>query len=255
MQHADRHSEVERLVERLIVEGPTFHTADTDRTWTALPNTLRMIARHLNAGEVTLETGCGASTVVFAAAGTTHTAISPDSSEHERVLEYCERLEIDHSSLTFIDGYSDLVLPTLELPRALDAALIDADHSFPYPVIDWHYINRKLRVGGLLFADDLTVPAVGVVSKNMLSNPNWEAVEFADERAGTFRKVGHQLTFEHYRTDPFNKDFPDYSFLGSREALKHRAVFRLNGLKSKLAESFPPARRLYRRMKRRPPVD
>ncbi len=45
---------------------------------------LRWLERSLEPGMTTLETGCGASTIVFAAAGTRHLTISPDPSEHDR---------------------------------------------------------------------------------------------------------------------------------------------------------------------------
>src|SRR5207248_5839381 len=93
-------------VERLARERPIFHTLDTEGTWTVLPDTLRMISRHVEPGARSLEIGCGASTVVFTAGGMRHTAVSSDPLEHKRIREYCERVGIDHSQLELIDARS-----------------------------------------------------------------------------------------------------------------------------------------------------
>jgi predicted O-methyltransferase YrrM len=207
--------ELEQALGRLIADRPTFHTGDVEGTWTVLPDTLRMIARHAQSADRTLETGCGASTVVFAASGSAHTAVSPDPAEHRRIRDYCDRIGVDHTRVELVEGYSDLFLPALDESVQFDVAMIDADHSFPYPVVDWHYVNRHLRTGGILVADDMLAPAVAVFVRNMLVSPNWEMLETADGRAGAFRKLNHQLTYDHYRNDPFNRGFPDYSFLGA----------------------------------------
>jgi predicted O-methyltransferase YrrM len=238
------------VIEIMVADRPIFHTRDTDGSWTADTSTLRMLARHLEVGDRTLEVGCGASTVVFAAAGASHTAISPDSREHVRVREYCERLGVDHAAVTFVAGYSDLVLPGLDLDRPLDVAFIDGDHSFPYPVIDWHYINRHLAVGGILLVDDLHAASTGVISRNMLGNPNWDLLEVVGLQAGAFRKLGHQLTFDLWLNDPFNR-VPDYSFLGRGGALRQHARDRFAELKGRVATRLPAVARAYRGVKRR----
>jgi predicted O-methyltransferase YrrM len=229
------------FVERLIADRPVFHTADTDGSWTANPSTLRMIARHLSPGHRTVEVGCGASTVVFLAMGADHTAISPNPAEHARIRAYCERIGLDHSAATFVEGRSDQVLPTLAPEQSVDAAFIDGDHSFPYPIVDWHYMNMYLRAGGLLVADDIRAAAVGVIVRNMLENPNWEMLEVADRDAAAFRKLGHQLTFEHFLQDPFNRA-PDYSFLGPAGARRQRALDRIGQVKQSIADRLRPAR-------------
>ena len=90
---------------------------------------LRIISRSLAdrfcRPSLTLETGCGASTVVFAAQGAHHTAISVDAGEHQRVRAYLREIGLDDRRLTTIVGWSDAVLPTLCAgERTLDAALI-----------------------------------------------------------------------------------------------------------------------------------
>jgi hypothetical protein len=85
-----------------IRERPCFHTAHGELVvWHALPGTLRLLAHRINSGDPTLETGAGGSTVVFAAAGSRHLAISPHAPEHERIREWCGRNGIDTANVRF----------------------------------------------------------------------------------------------------------------------------------------------------------
>src|ERR1700752_2576344 len=129
------------VVAQILQDRPIFHVEGTTR-WDALPGTLRGIQQRVRRGDRTMETGCGVSTVVFAAMGARHTAISPEPSEHERVRAYCTQIGVDHSQVEFIAGFSDVVLPELCTDRVLDGAFIDGAHEFPYPAVDWHYITR-----------------------------------------------------------------------------------------------------------------
>jgi hypothetical protein len=183
------------IVERLEKDQPTFHWGGT-RRWNAAPNTLREIQRSVSRGMRTLETGCGASTVVFAANGAQHTIVSPTRDEHERVRNYLGEIGIDSSQLTFEVGFSDDVLPRLcnypsrmaeweawyvghlaalaTVPddalfrpsneRCFDYVFLDGAHSFPYPAVDWHYSMMALKIGGRLLLDDIPIPAVACVT-------------------------------------------------------------------------------------------
>jgi hypothetical protein len=58
---------------------------------------------------------------------------------------------------------SNAILPTLDLQGGqLDFALIDGAHAFPQPIIDYFY-NERLKAGGLLAVDDLTISSVSML--------------------------------------------------------------------------------------------
>jgi hypothetical protein len=147
------------VVELLMRDRPSFHVGGT-RIWNALPGSLGLIERLVTASDRTVETGCGASTVVFAAMGAEHTVISPDAREHALVHAYCTSNGIDDSRVTYVADSSDRVLPVLCEGRELDFAFVDGAHSFPYPVVDFHYVAKHLKVGGWLLLDDIPIPAV-----------------------------------------------------------------------------------------------
>jgi len=83
----------------------------------------------------TLETGAGASSIVFAAAGSAHTVISPAADEHERIRSWCERNGISTARVRFVAASSDTALAGSWTPEPLDLVLVDGAHLFPFPVL------------------------------------------------------------------------------------------------------------------------
>src|SRR5215210_2568128 len=115
------------VIERLAREQPRFH-GDGTKAWAAPPDTLGLIARFLAPGQHTLETGTGASTVVFAASGARHTAISPAPEEHERICAWYHQAGIDTSRVELHTSASS-ESPALREGPPLDVVLIDGLHA------------------------------------------------------------------------------------------------------------------------------
>lgn len=205
-------------VTRILHDHPRFHGQGTI-TWYATRGTLDFLARTVRPGDRTLETGTGASTVVFAAAGAEHTAISPSALEHELIAKYCAEIDIDTSRVTFVARPSDDVLPGLDPEVEFDLVFIDGAHSFPFPIVDWHYAARRLKVGGCLVLDDVPIPAVSVVHRALSGDPAWEFVEWLDRRAAAFRKRAQPETEDYWRFQSFNRRL-DFSTLPPRERLR-----------------------------------
>ncbi|MGH3111815.1 MAG: class I SAM-dependent methyltransferase, partial [Gaiellaceae bacterium] len=134
---------------------------------------LEWLERNVQEGMATLETGAGASTIVFAARGAEHEAVTPDAAEEERIRRACRDRDIDDSRLTFHIGRSQEVLPTLPT-RDLDLALVDGAHGFPYPVLDWWYLAPRVREGGRMLLDDAYLPGVAAVVDYVRSSEAWE---------------------------------------------------------------------------------
>lgn len=234
------------IVKQLLTDKPSFHLGGELR-WDALPETLEAIRKFARNAERTIETGVGASTVVFAAAGTHHTAISPAVAEHERVLEYCQKIGIDASRITFIEGLSDDILPSLlDRGRTLDMAFIDGAHSFPFPEVDWYYIARSLKVGGRMLLDDIPIPAIAYVFRHMSLEPNWRLEGIFDERAAAFTLLAPPAP-EDWSQQPFNKGYPDLRFLSLPKRLRLTAVYRVKRLRHDVGQRYPALHRLYKR--------
>jgi len=58
----------------------------------------------------------------------------------------------------------------------LDLVLIDGDHSFPAPVIDWYYTAHRLKVGGLMVVDDTDIVTGLLLVDFMRADPKWTTV-------------------------------------------------------------------------------
>lgn len=235
------------IAARLLSDKPSFHL-DGEARWDALPETLEAIRRSAKRGDSTIETGVGASTVVFAASGAHHTAISPSPAEHERVRNYCRQIGVDDSRVTFVVGLSDDVLPPLlGRERTLDVAFIDGAHSFPFPVVDWYYIARSLKVGGKLLLDDVPIPAVAQVFRHMRLEPNWRLDGVFDDRSAAFTLLAPPAP-ELWSSQPFNRSYPDFSFADLPGRLRLETVHRLSQIRHRAGQRYPGLRRIYKRV-------
>jgi predicted O-methyltransferase YrrM len=150
----------EVLLAALRAERPRFHHAAGftqpagTSNWAISDPVLEWLAHDLPPGGATLETGAGYSTVLFAAKSARHIAISFSADEMRLIAAWCAEHGLATDHVTHHAGGSQRILPTLDLPM-LDCVLIDGDHAFPAPMIDWFYTADRLKPGGLLLNDDL----------------------------------------------------------------------------------------------------
>jgi hypothetical protein len=235
----------DEVVALLVRERPSFHLGGA--VWNALPETLELIARHVRPGDRTVETGAGASTVVFGSTGSHHTAVSPIAEEHERIRAWCRDHGVADGTIDFVVGTSDRVLPGMAEER-FDAAFIDGKHSFPHPVVDWHYLSTALKVGGVLLVDDLPIPAVTPLVRHMLVDPGWDLLEVADNRAGAFRKVAEPEAGDDWEAQPYNRGYPDFGFLPVAERLPLQVRHAARQGRRELGERVPALRKAWQRM-------
>jgi predicted O-methyltransferase YrrM len=178
-------------VRELLAEPPLVHewmSSDGLMTHGLLPEALEFIEDTVRPGQRTLETGSGLSTITFALAGAEHTCVVPDEGEAQRIRGYCEQRGIDLSGLTFRIGFSERVLPELEL-EPLDLLLIDGSHSFPQVFVDWFYAQGALKVGGTLILDDVHIWTGRVLRDFLRAEPAWELTERWAGRTVALRKV------------------------------------------------------------------
>jgi len=139
----------------------------------------------------TLETGAGSSTIVFAAGGADHEAVSPSAAEHEAIRAACSRLGVSSERVRFHVGLSQEVLPARE-PRPLDLALVDGAHGFPYPVLDWWYLAPQLKLGGIVLLDDAYMPPVGMLVDFLRRSPAWQVLPAIGYRTVPVRKLADE---------------------------------------------------------------
>jgi hypothetical protein len=173
-------------VDRLLAAPPVVH----GEPMCLEPRAARFLAARLRPGQRTLETGCGLSTAIFAAAGTQHTVVVIELDEEVKLRRYAESMNIDMSQVTFIIGPSQEVLPALR-PHDLDVVLIDGRHGFPAPYIDWYYAGSGLKVGGLMVVDDTQIWTGFELKRFMAAEPAWTLVADFPPRTTAYERVSN----------------------------------------------------------------
>jgi predicted O-methyltransferase YrrM len=199
------------LVDTLIQDKPPFHLHQGALTnsWSVHPDTLRYIYSLVSPGSVTLETGCGQTTVVFAMAGAKHTCVMPNAGEAERVKAYCANLGLA-CEITFVIESSDVALPCGDqIPPELDFVFIDGAHAFPAPIIDWHYTARRLKIGGVLGVDDYRMPSVQLLHQFLCDEDEWELLTIM-QNTSFFKKLQEPKALVHWNGQKINASYPGY---------------------------------------------
>lgn len=198
------------LIEALIEEQPHFHAWPDGRSanWGIAPEVLRFLFARLRPGMTTLETGAGYTTAAFCLAGTRHVAVTPDEEQAGRIRAYLEERGLK-PDLTFLHGSSDLVLAAgKDIPEQLDLVFIDGAHRFPFPVLDWHYTEGRVPVGGIVAVDDFRMPSVRILHDFLLGEDDW-ALEAECHQTAFFRRVQKRPNRMDWMDQNINKSHLD----------------------------------------------
>ena len=179
-------------------------------SWSLPPEVQQYIAEHVHDGSRTLETGAGASTVLFALCGAMHTCITPDREEVERIKEYCHKHGLSLAKVDFQFDRSDNVLMRSALAESplegLDLTLIDGCHGFPTPFLDWYFLSQRLMVGGTLIIDDTQLWTGRVLRDFLLQEPEWslhEACAPCIDKTAIFVKRAEYQPWKEWNAQPY----------------------------------------------------
>jgi len=137
---------------------------------------LRYISEILTKEDVTIETGGGWTTCVFASYAKKHICVNPDITANELVKRFLEEHDVSIGELVFLNETSDTGLPALDKSCEFDVALIDGNHSFPIPILDWHYIDLHLKKGGIFLIDDSNIRSVKVLCEYLSMEKSYKRV-------------------------------------------------------------------------------
>lgn len=205
------------LVDRVIVERPAFHRAETEirRAFSADetsldaaqvavlsqgdpqcygigPKAARFFFDHVQPEMSTLEVGSGISTLMFAMKGSRHTCVTPNGEESQAICSYAESHGIDTSKVTFVCQPSTQYLPTCTL-QDLDLVFIDGKHAFPWPIVDWFYTADRLRKGGLMVIDDTHLYPLQILGEFMREDARWAEQPSPDDKTLVFQKLAESV--------------------------------------------------------------
>jgi Methyltransferase domain len=220
MADQDQGDRYPALTSQLRAERPALHG---DKGLGASWPVLAWLESHLNPNMTTLETGSGLSTIVFAAKGGRHTAISPVIAEHEAITAWCAGNGIKTGSLQLLCGSSHEVLVSDRASEPLDVALIDGAHAFPMPILDWFFIAPHLKVGGHLLLDDAYQPSINMLVKYLRASDAWEMEGVVGHQTPCFRKLSDDWLEPAWDEEAVGRARFDYLPAGRRvkEASRH----------------------------------
>ena len=161
---------------------------DSPDYWGLAWEALAWLEENVQEGMSTLETGAGASTMVFAARGARHHVITPDAEEERRIRAACEERGIDTSNVTFHIGRSHEILPELDV-RELELVLVDGAHGFPYPILDWWYLAPRLKKDGRMLLDDAYLLGIASIVDYARASESWQLEAPISFRTACIRKL------------------------------------------------------------------
>ena len=135
----------------------------------------------------TVETGCGASTLIFSRFSRAHTVFAFDE------FGVFERVKgagmAGPAGLEFVPGPTQRTLPQHRFETPLDAVLLDGPHAYTFPDLEYFYLYPHIRAGGALVIDDLQIPSVHHLFEFVRRDEMFE-LEAVVERTAFFRRTG-----------------------------------------------------------------
>lgn len=81
------------------------------------------------------------------------------------------------SFFSLIEELSELALPRLlESKETFDFGFIDGWHTFDHTLLDFFYLNRLIRVGGMIVLDDTDLPSISKLLRYLSRYPAYKIV-------------------------------------------------------------------------------
>ena len=193
----------DRVIALLASDPPRVHQSAPQGVWAAAQDCLEFLAATIRPGSRTLETGCGATTIVFAASDAAHTAVFLNESEGLAVQDWCRDHGISTDGVSFRPGSSSDTLPRLEIGD-LDLVMVDGCHGFPFPQLDWYYAASHLVDGGVLVVDDTHLAAPYELRRYLEHDPRWTRIHVGTQWVA-FRRKGSGSLDEEWTSQTFHQ--------------------------------------------------
>jgi hypothetical protein len=186
---------------RALEDPPQVHPDASSGVYSTSLECYELMSDRVGGSSVTLETGLGLSTVLFALLGCEHTSIFGDAAEGDALAEWAGQRGIDLAKVHLYSDGSEVVLPTLNVPE-LDLFFIDGQHGYPVPQMDWLFGAGRLRRGGVVVVDDLQLWAPAQLADFLDADSRWRQLERHFKWAA----------YERLSEGPLNSDFWNQPF-------------------------------------------
>ena len=199
-------NDVRTVLAEVVRIAPSLHKAGTFSA-----ATLHAIARHASVKPVehSVETGAGASTLLFSHVSRNHTVFAMDAgTDSIRAIESSPLLRRD--VVRFVEGPTQVTLPLHAFTDRLQLVLIDGPHGYPFPDLEYYYLYPHLDRDALLIVDDIHIPTITNLFDFISADDMFvfqEVVEttafFRRTNAPTFSPVGDGWWTQRYNKRAF----------------------------------------------------
>lgn len=131
---------------------------------------------------VSVETGCGKSTILFSHLSKSHVCYTVDNSmQANGSLNFVKQCPLLRSErVRFLLGPTQLTMATSPPSSTIDAALIDGPHAYPFPELEYYYLYPKLRTNALLIIDDLHIPTIARMYEFLCEDAMFDELHIED---------------------------------------------------------------------------
>lgn len=224
---------------RIAEVGPGLHSAGTFS-----PRTFEAIARaaHKHRIRNSVETGSGASTLLFSHLSEHHTVFASDGGSGS-VTNVRRSPLLRQNVVTFVEGPTQATLPQRRFPEKLQLVLIDGPHGYPFPDLEYYFLFPHLEAGALLILDDIHIPTVHNLFQFLRRDAMFELDEvvrttafFTRTSAPTFDRWGDGWWQQNYNSRPLLR----YTWWdGIRGLLPPSTQRGLARIKAKISHGFP----------------
>lgn len=195
----------DKILRRIVEVGPGLHSAGTfsARTFEAIAR-----AAHRRQIHNSVETGSGASTLLFSHLSEHHTVFALDGGSGS-IANVRRSPLLRQDVVTFVEGPTQATLPQHHFTEKLQLVLIDGPHGYPFPDLEYYFLYPHLETGALLILDDIHIPTVHNLFEFLRRDAMFELDEviqttafFTRTSARTFDPFGDGWWQQNYNANP-----------------------------------------------------
>lgn len=150
----------QELLQAVTSLGQTWHDAGT-----VYSKVLAELLRISRPGQISLETGCGRTTLLLSHLSRQHLVFTLPCTEPAKAADHpYDRVRssdlLNGATTTFILGPTQRTLPAYRFETTFDLILLDGPHAYPFPELEYFHVYPHLRPGGYLIVDDIHIPTI-----------------------------------------------------------------------------------------------
>lgn len=140
----------------------------------------------------------------------THTAIDPGQRTVFQGNGIANVKRAGFDFLRLIEEPSEVALPRLMQDGGMfDLAFIDGWHTADQTMLDFYYVDRIVRAGGIVIVDDATMPSVNKVLHYIAKMPNYKLIGSAGKRGMKRRIINYAKAVASVPCWPLKKIFSE----------------------------------------------